>query len=104
MAGINFLGGTGLDGLPPTDWDVWFDDFQLYLATSWVITETGSGTRAIAQAKPSYLLITNAASDNDVNSLQARDVASGQVAEHWKYEAAKRMYFGTRFKISDATK
>src|SRR3990167_2330791 len=101
MAGINFLGGTGLDSMAPMDWDVWMDDFHLYLATSWVITETGTGTRAISQAKGGILLITNAASDNDANFFQARDVASGQVAEHFKHVAAKRMYFGARFKVSD---
>lgn len=88
---------------PPTDFHVWQDDFDLYLATSWVITETGSGTRAIAQAKGGVLVMTNAAADNDVNSLQLRDVASGQVAEHWKFVLNKAMYFGCRFKVSDAT-
>lgn len=88
---------------PPTDFHVWQDDFDLYLATSWVITETGSGTRAISQAKGGILVMTNAAADNDVNSLQLRDVASGQVSEHWKFVLAKSLYFGVRFKVSDAT-
>lgn len=87
----------------PTDFHIWLDDFDLYLATSWVITETGSGTRAIAQAKGGILVVTNAAADNDVNSLQLRDVASGQVAEHWKWVTGKSLYFGCRFKVSDAT-
>lgn len=101
MTGMAFL--PARDGSPKTDWHEWFDDFDFYLATSWVITETGSGTRAIAQAKDGVLVITNAAADNDVNSLQARDVASGQVAEHWKWIAGKRLYFGARLKVSDAT-
>lgn len=87
----------------PLDWHVWIDDFDLYLATSWVITETGSGTRAISQADGGILVITNAAADDDANFLQARDVASGQVAEHWKFVSGKPMYFGIRFKVSDAT-
>jgi len=101
--GFRFLGGTGLDGYAPTDWHLWQDDFDFYLATNYVITETGSGTRAISQADNGVLVITNAAADNDVNSLQLRDVASGQVAEHWKFVAGKPLYFGIRFKISDAT-
>ena len=103
MGGINFRGGLGDDGLAPMDWHVWKNDFDFYLATDWVITETGSGTRAISQAKDGILLITNAAADDDVNQLQLRDVASGQVAEHWKHTAAKRMFFEARFKVSDAT-
>lgn len=87
----------------PRDWHMFEDDFDLYLATSFVITETGSGTRAIAQADNGVLVVTNAASDNDVNSLQYRDVASGQVAEHWKFVAGKPMWFGCRLKLSDAT-
>lgn len=93
----------GRDGLPKTDWHEWFNDFDFYLATDWVITETGSGTRAISQAKGGILLITNAAADDDANFLQKRDVASGQVAEHFKWVSGKRMYFGARFKVSDAT-
>lgn len=103
MGGINFRGGFGNDGLAPMDWHVWKNDFDFYLATDWVITETGSGTRAIAQAKNGILVITNAAADDDENFLQLRDVASGQVAEHWLYEATKRMFFEARFKVSDAT-
>ncbi len=91
------------DGSPRTDWHEQLFDFDFYLATDWVITETGSGTRAISQAVNGILVVTNAGADNDVNSLQARDVASGQVAEHWKWISGKRLYFGIRFKISDAT-
>ncbi len=93
----------GPDGMPRMFWHNWVNDFDLYLATDWVITETGSGTRAISQSKGGNLVVTNAAADNDVNSLQLRDVASGQVAEHWKFVAGKRMHFETRFKVSDAT-
>ncbi len=98
---VTYMPGT--DGLPEGFWHKWSNDFDFYLATDWVITETGSGTRAISQQKNGLLVVTNAAADNDVNSLQLRDVASGQVAEHWKWIAGKRMWFETRFKVSDAT-
>jgi len=101
MATLNFLAGR--DGAPKMDFHEWVNDFDFYLATDWVITETGSGTRAIAQAKDGILVVTNAAADNDVNSLQARQVASGQVAEDWKFVAGKKLLFETRFKVSDAT-
>lgn len=96
-----FLGGT--DGLNKMHWHEWVEDFDFYLATNYVITEAGSGTRAIAQAKDGILVITNAAADDDHNYIQVRDVASGQVAEHWKFTAGKRLFFEARFKVSDAT-
>ena len=101
MAGPAFLAAR--DGGSEMDWHEWDNHFDFYLATDWVITETGSGTRAISQADGGVLLITNAAADDDHNLIQLRDVASGQVAEHWLYSATKRMYFGARFKVSDAT-
>ena len=101
MTGIAFLAAR--DGSPKTDYHEWFNDFDFYLATDWVITETGSGSRAISQAKDGVLLITNAAADNDANFFQARQLASGQVAENFAFVAGKRTYFGARFKVSDAT-
>lgn len=101
MSGIAFLAAR--DGSPKTDYHEWFNDFDFYLATDWVITEQGSGTRAIAQTKGGVLVVTNAAADNDSNNLQLRDVASGQVAEHWKWVSGKKLYFGARFKVADMT-
>lgn len=87
----------------PHDWVRWENDFHFYLATDWVITETGSGTRAVGQIKDGVFVVTNAAADNDVNSLQLRSIASGAVAEHWKFVSGKKLRFAARFKISDAT-
>ena len=99
VTGINFLPMT--DMAPRKTFHHWSEDFDLYIATSWVITETGSGTRAIAQAKDGIFVITDAAGGTDSNALQLRDVASGQVAEHWKFASGKRLYFGACFKVSD---
>jgi len=93
----------GRDGSPKTDFHEWFDDFDDYSASEWVITETGSGTRAVADAKDGILVVTNAASDNDVNSLQWSGLTGSGVAETWKFVEGKRLYFGARLKISDAT-
>lgn len=101
--GFRFMGGTGEDGFDPKDWYIRDIDFHRYLATDWVITETGSGTRAVSQSPFGVLVVTNAAADNDVNSLQESSVAAGAVAEQWKFVAGKPLYFGTRFKLSDAT-
>ncbi len=100
MSGINYRPDPARSIM---DYHQYVNDFDFYLATDWVITETGSGTRAIAQAKDGVLLITNATADNDANFLQARDVASGQVAEHWKWVSGTPLYFGCRFKTNDAT-
>lgn len=101
MSGINY--GHDIWSGPVKDWHKWEEDFDFYLATNYVITETGSGSRAISQAKDGLLLITNAAGGSDANFLQLRDLASGQVAEHWKFVSGTPMYFGCRFKTSDAT-
>lgn len=100
-SGIAFLAGR--DGSPKTDFHEWFNDFDFYLATDWVITETGSGTRAIAQTKGGVFVITNAASDDDQNFLQLRQLAAGAVAENFAFVDGKRAYFGARFKVSDVT-
>lgn len=101
MSGIDI--NTVMGGLPDTDFHHWMDDFDFYLATSWVNTETGSGTQAVAQAKDGIFVITNAAADDDENWFQATQLASGAVAENWAHVSGKRLYWGMRFKISDAT-
>src|SRR5512146_299768 len=101
VTALNFTGRT--DDAVWMRWREWYQDFELYLATDWVVTETGSGTRAVSQAKDGILVITNGASDNDVNSFQKSSLASGAVAEQWKWIAGKKLYFGARFKISGAT-
>lgn len=101
--GFRFLGGTGLDGLAPTDWHIHFDDFDNYTAADWVISETGSGTRDISDAKDGVLLITNAAADNDLNSLQWSGATDSAVAETWAFVSGKPLYIASRLKISDAT-
>lgn len=103
------MASTGMNFLPHTDmaprrtFHQWFDDFDLYLATSWVITLINSSGPAIGATKDGILLFTNTTAALDSAILQARDVASGQVANHWVFTAGKRFYFGACFKVSDAT-
>jgi hypothetical protein len=81
----------------------WFNDFDDYDANQWVISETGSGTRAVGNIDGGVLVITNAAADNDRNFLQWSGVTNAAVVETWKWEAGKSMWFKARFKVSDAT-
>lgn len=95
-------------GLPdPTKWHVWFDDFDDYAATDWVITTTeagaGSATEAASSADGGVLVITNDNADNDNDFFQWAGVDSSAVIETWKFVSGKRLFFKTRFKVSDAT-
>lgn len=103
--GFRFLGGTGMDGLAPTDWHLWFDDFDDYAATDWIITTTeggsGSASEAVASAKDGILVITNDNADNDKDCFQWAGVDGSAVAETWKWVAGKPLYFGARFKVNE---
>lgn len=87
---------------PGPDYAVYFNDFlvaQDYAAADWVITTTevgaGSATEALAADERSgALLLTNAAGDNDLDSLQHTE-------ETWSLSAGKRLWFETRVKIND---
>lgn len=84
-------------GLPdPSLWHTYFNDFDIFTAGDWTITETGTGTRAVTAVDGGNLLITNAALDNDNNQLQLK-------AASFTLAAAKRAYFKARFKASEAT-
>lgn len=77
-----------------------FNDFLVerdYTAGDWTITETGDGTQAIAADELNgALLLTNAAADDDSNELQLKQ-------DNWKMTSGKRLWFETKFKVSDAT-
>jgi hypothetical protein len=84
----------------PGAFSTYFNDFHQYLAGDWTITTTeagaGSATEAITDETGGVLLLTNAAGDDDLDSLQL-------VGESFLPAAGKRIYFETRVKISDAT-
>jgi len=77
-----------------------FDDFFNYTAADWTITTTelgtGSATEALTPGAGGQLLVTNAAGDNDHDFFQLP-------SEAFKFVAGKRMYFGIRLQVSDAT-
>ena len=83
--------------LDPTQMHTYFTDFDEYHAVNWTVTETQAGaTQALANVDGGVLLLTNSAADNDLNALQ-------KVGESFKFEAGKKLFFKTRFAVSDAT-
>ncbi|RJQ53487.1 MAG: hypothetical protein C4521_07515 [Actinobacteria bacterium] len=91
----------GMFGMPdPTQWHVFFDDFDRFVAADWTITTTegtpGNATEALADADGGVLLITNDAVDDNADFFQ-------KVGESFLLAAGKRAFFKARFKVSDAT-
>ena len=74
-------------------------DFDKYTAGDWVITTTeagtGSATEALTSADGGVLLLTNAAADNDFDSLQW-----GAPYESYLYESGKDFFFKCRVKVN----
>jgi len=77
-------------------------DFDQYTAGDWTITTTeagtGSATEALTSADGGVILITNAAGDDDFDSLQW-----GAPYESYLWDSSKDFFFKCRVKISDAT-
>ncbi len=88
---------TGQFTMPdPTQVHVFFDDFDTYNAADWAVNETGAATQALTDADNGVLLITNAALDNDASFSQ-------KVGESFLFKTGKKMWFKTRFQVSEAT-
>lgn len=92
--------------LDPTQFHIFFDDFDKYTTTDWIITTTeagaGSATEALTSTDGGALLLTNAGGDNDLDFLQWAG-NTGSVYESFEFEAGKKMFFKARFQINDAT-
>lgn len=75
----------------------YFNDFDIYTAGDWTVTETQAGaTQAITNADGGILALVNSAADDDLNAIQLSK-------ETFKFEANKELWFKCRFKVSDAT-
>ena len=78
----------------------YFEDFFKYTAGDWTITTTeagaGSATEALGAGPHGQLVITNDAADNDADFFQS-------TTEFAKFVVGKKLQFGARFKVSDAT-
>lgn len=109
--GITNVGKTsdmGMLGMPdPTQYHTYFNDFDHYISTDWVVTTTeagaGSATEAISDADDGRLLLTNAAGDNDNDFLQWAGGSDTDALETFLFEAGKKLFFKTKFQVSDAT-
>jgi len=82
--------------LDPTLFHTYFNDFDTYVAGDWTVTEVGTGSRALTNVDGGVLLVTNAAADNDHNFFN-------KVGESFKFVSGKKLWFKSRFKVSDAT-
>jgi hypothetical protein len=81
----------------PTSIHMFFDDFDVYTAGDWTVTETdASATEALADGVGGQLLLTNTAADDDLVALQL-------AKESFTLESGKKLWFTTRVKVSDAT-
>jgi hypothetical protein len=73
----------------------YLNDFDTYVAGDWTITEVGTGSRALTDEDGGVLLITNGSNDDDSNFFN-------KVGESYKFVAGKKLFFKSKFKVSDA--
>lgn len=97
VASTNPLGMFGM--LDPTQWHVYFNDFDEDIPSDWTETATSVGTGtsagAITDADGGVLRITTAANEDDGLFLESP-------GESFKIEAGKRAFIKARFQVGDA--
>ena len=85
---------------PASEAHQFFDDFDYINQDDWTTTHTsvgaGTGAAALADGDGGIIVVTNAANDADNTFLQKK-------GESFKFVAGKKLWFETRFKVSDAT-
>ncbi len=78
----------------------YFNDFDTYLASEWVITTTeagaGAATEALGNADGGVLVVTNDDADNDADFFN-------KVGESFLMATGKKTWFEASLKVSDAT-
>ncbi len=75
----------------------YWNDFHVYTAAEWTVTETQAGaTQAIIDGHGGLLALTNSAADDDLNSIQSSK-------ENFKFATNRQAWFTCRWKVSDAT-
>jgi hypothetical protein len=72
------------------------NDFDNYVAGDWTVTAVGASTAAMTDGAFGRLLLTTAGAENDGVQLQ-------KVGEAFLPIANKKMWFKTKFQVSDAT-
>jgi hypothetical protein len=91
---IETLGNMGQPD--PTKFNTYFDDFNTFLASDWVITAVGTGTTALTPGDGGQLLVTTSAAAPDSRSHQLA-VAT------FTFTAGKHMFFKAAGSLSNAT-
>ena len=88
----------GRYGLPDaTQWHTYFNDFDVFNAAEWVVTETQAGaTQLVTDEDGGVLVLTNTAADDDLNAIQLAN-------ETFTFTLGKKGFFKCRFKLNDAT-
>lgn len=84
----------------PTQFYTYFNDFDYFNSSEWTITtvEAGAGgaTETITNASGGVFVVTNDDADNDSDFFQKTN-------ETFKFTSGKKLFFKSRFKVSDAT-
>lgn len=73
----------------------YFNDFDQYVAADWINSNVGAASVALTAGNGGLLLLTNAAADDNTNSLQKTPAA-------FAFTASKRAWFNCKFQVSDA--
>jgi hypothetical protein len=73
-----------------------FEDFDMYVANDYTITNAATGTIALTDVDGGALLLTNNTSDDNAIFMQKK-------GESFRFATGKELWFATRFKVSDAT-
>lgn len=80
----------------PTRLHTYFNDFDIYTAGDWTVTETTAGaTQATVAGDGGLLALVTEANDNDVNQLQGQ--------ETFLIATNKKLWYKARWKVSNAT-
>ena len=81
----------------PTGYHAYYTEFDRYAAADWTVTLVGTTpTNALTSIDGGALLMTMAATDDSSSSLQLP-------TNGFLFDPTKRLFFKSRFKISDAT-
>lgn len=83
--------------LDPLRYVRYVNDFHVYTAGEWTVTETQAGaTQAIVAGHGGILALVNTGADNDVNQIQLTQ-------ETFRFASGRKAWMRARFKIGDAT-
>jgi len=79
----------------PSSAHVVFDDFDIYTATDWTVTETQAGaTQAIVAGDGGLLALVNSAADNDINAIALANLT-------FNLSDGKAFWVKARLKVDD---